>query len=244
MLKDNTPRKYRHEHKFLIDARQKAVLLNRLKNLLEPDPHVGDDGNYWIRSVYFDDYENSAFCQNESGIDSRSKYRIRIYNVSPKVVHLECKSKKNSMINKESITLTGDQALDLIAGKYPEPELVREKGELLGRFDVLMRTKLLRARSIIEYERTPFICKQGNVRITLDDNITSSPEVNRFFDKNNARYPVLSKGMSLLEVKFDEYLPSYIKNNLELGSLQQTSFSKYYLGRKYSHDRYLNSSPL
>ena len=46
--------------------------------------------------------------------------------------------------------------------------------------------------------------------------------------------PVLAAGQQLMEVKFDEYLPAFIKENLETGKLQQTSFSKYYLCRKYS----------
>ncbi len=37
-----------------------------------------------------------------------------------------------------------------------------------------------------------------------------------------------------MEVKFDEYLPTFIRNHMEIGRLQQTSFSKYYLGRKYT----------
>jgi len=36
----------------------------------------------------------------------------------------------------------------------------------------------------------------------------------------------------VLEVKYDEFLPDYIAGTLELGNLQRTAFSKYYLGRK------------
>ena len=41
------------------------------------------------------------------------------------------------------------------------------------------------------------------------------------------------KLMIAKEVKFDEFLPSYIRENLEIGHLRQTSFSKYYLCRRY-----------
>jgi len=97
-----------------------------------------------------------------------------------------------------------------------------------------MMTKQMRAKTIVEYERIPFVYKNGNVRITIDRNMTSSMEISGFFDKDNMRYPVLGKGQQLLEVKFDEYLPTFIRDNLEIGRLQQTSFSKYYLGRKYT----------
>lgn len=226
-------RKYRHEYKFIINAKQKALLKGRLKNLISPDPHAGPEGSYWIRSVYFDDYDDSAFFKNEAGVNERTKYRIRIYNASDSVIKLECKSKKNGMTNKESAPLTREMADRLIAGCTLTGNET-DGNPLLSRFDVLMKTRLLRARCIIEYQRDPYICKEGNVRITLDDNISSSLSVSRFFDKDTMRYLIMPKGQSLLEVKYDDFLPSYIKDNLELGRLSQTSFSKYYLGRRYS----------
>ena len=40
------------------------------------------NGGYLIRSLYFDDYWNSAYEEKESGVLMRKKYRIRIYNYS------------------------------------------------------------------------------------------------------------------------------------------------------------------
>ncbi len=232
MEKKKTERKYRHEYKFLIDARQKAVLYSRIKNLIPVDSHAGENDTYWIRSVYFDDMFDSCFNESEDGINERAKYRIRIYNVEGSRISLERKTKKNGMVCKESAKLTRSQCDSLIAGKaFPIEE---DMPEVLKQFLVLMLTKGFRPKAVIEYERIPFIYKDGNVRITFDDNITSSLDTDRFFERDNVRYPILAKGQSLLEVKFDEYLPSFIKNNLEIGSLMQTSFSKYYLGRKYT----------
>jgi hypothetical protein len=72
------------------------------------------------------------------------------------------------------------------------------------------------------------------VRITFDKNIASSVDYDGFWDKNAVRLPVLPKGIHLLEVKYDEFLPMYIKENLESGHLRQTTFSKYYICR---HER-------
>jgi len=41
-------------------------------------------------------------------------------------------------------------------------------------------------------------------------------------------------GQHLIELKYDEFLPDFIKELLELNNLQRTTFSKYYLCRKYS----------
>jgi len=231
-MKEKQTRKYRHEYKFLIDARKKALLLERMKNLIPLDSHAGPDGKYWIRSVYFDDIYDSCFNENESGINTRAKYRIRIYNVSDSQIRLERKVKQNGMTCKESAKLTRQQCDKLISGEgFP---ITEDMPLVLQQFLLLMKTRALKAKAIIEYERIPFIYSDGNVRITFDDNISSSLETDRFFEKENSRYPVMAAGQSLLEVKYDEYLPSFIKSNLEIGSLSQTSFSKYYLGRKYT----------
>lgn len=229
-------RKYRHEYKFLIDEKDKTELYYRLKNLIPFDANAGEKGFYYIRSVYFDDYRDNCFRENEDGINERAKYRIRIYNASDQKIQLERKSKKNGMTCKESAKLTRSQCECLLEGRAlslgtPEAE---QYPEVLRQFLVLMMTKGMRAKTIIEYERIPFVYPAGNVRITFDRNISSSTQTERFFEKDMLRYPVLAKGQQLLEVKFDEYLPAFIRDHLEIGRLQQTSFSKYYLGRKYT----------
>ncbi|MCL2355408.1 MAG: VTC domain-containing protein, partial [Oscillospiraceae bacterium] len=87
---------------------------------------------------------------------------------------------------------------------------------------------------IVEYDRTPYICKLGNVRITLDKNISSSTKVHSFFEDDLPRRPVNPKSLHLLEVKFDEYIPDYIHKHIQLKGLEQTTYSKYYICRKYS----------
>ncbi len=87
---------------------------------------------------------------------------------------------------------------------------------------------------IVAYDRIPFVAPAGNVRVTLDSNLVSSGEVENFLLEKRMHRPVLPGGNSVLEVKFDEFLPSYIKEVLALDSLAWTSFSKYYLCRKYN----------
>ena len=58
-----------------------------------------------------------------------------------------------------------------------------------------------------------------------------SKKVKSFLDKNISLVPLLPVGQHVLEVKYDEFLPEYIGEVLELGSLQRTSFSKYYYAR-------------
>ena len=87
-------RKFRHEFKYEIDEYQVAVLQNRLADIMQFDKHARDTGIYEVRSLYFDDFFNSCYYENENGTDPREKFRIRIYNGSAQIIRLELKRKE------------------------------------------------------------------------------------------------------------------------------------------------------
>ena len=224
--------KYRHELKYVVSAAQTPLLKSRISNLMQLDSHAGMDGIYNIRSLYFDDYTNRCFYENENGTDPREKYRIRIYNHSPERITLECKRKERGKTRKESCPLTQEQAEQLIHGKaLPMGETLPP---LLNKFLIEMVTRRLHPVVIVEYERIPYVYKNGNVRITFDTQMASSTCVTDFFSDKLPKRPIMPAGRHLMEVKFDEYLPDVIYRSLNLSQLQQTAFSKYYLCRKFA----------
>lgn len=224
--------KYRHELKYQCSEEQLAVIQSRLQNLLGYDSHASG-GQYIIRSMYFDNYHNRCFYENENGTDCREKYRIRIYDASDNRISLECKRKENGKTHKISCLLTKEELDDIMHGGSLAN--LSQKPELLRKFLILMRTQLFKPAVIVEYERIPYIYSIGNVRITLDMNIRSSNDFDDFFNPNLSTRPILPKGQHLLEVKYDELLPDFIKEVLQIGELQRTTFSKYYLCRKYAN---------
>lgn len=224
--------KYRHELKYLCTDMELAILTNNLNAVMQLDSHVGEDGQYNIRSLYFDDYYNTCFYENESGTDPREKFRIRIYNADSSRISLECKRKEHGKTLKKSCPLTIKQCESLMRG-IPLP-VSKEYPAVLQKLCVLMRSKGMKPVIIVDYDRIPYICTNGNVRVTIDKNIASSKDISGFLKERIAKRPILPAGKQILEVKYDEYIPDYIKENLEVGSLRQTSFSKYYLCRKYS----------
>ena len=223
---------YRHELKYLVSAAQIPLLKSRITGLMQRDPHAGSDGIYTIRSLYFDDYYNRCYYENENGTDPREKYRIRIYNHSDQKISLECKRKERGKTLKTACPLTRQQTEQLMRGEAPA--VTEELPPLLRKFAVEMQMRRLRPVVIVEYERIPYIYKNGNVRVTFDTQIASSSDVQAFFSETLPKRPVMPAGQQLLEVKFDEYLPDFIYRNLNLNRLQQTAFSKFYLCRKYA----------
>lgn len=222
---------FRHELKYLITSAQVEMLKSRLTGILTPDSHaVG--GSYRIRSLYFDDYDDRCFYENENGVDPREKFRIRIYNGSTDRITLECKRKERGKTLKTACPLTLEQTKQLMDG-IPLGNIAGQP-PLLRKLTARMLTARMRPVVMVEYDRVPYVYRLGNVRITLDTNISSGSDVGRFLEPEIPRRPVMPLGQQLLEVKYDEFLPDHIYRSLSLNNLSQTVFSKYYLCRKYT----------
>jgi hypothetical protein len=223
--------KYRHEIKYICNEMELAVLEGRIKHLVSLDKNATESGIYNIRSLYFDDYYNTCYNENEAGTDPREKFRIRIYNGSVEKITLECKRKERSKTHKDSCPLTIEQCRLLMEGK-PLP-ISSEYPKVLQKLNYLMRTRLMKPSIIVDYDRTPYVYKEGNVRITLDRNISSSTKIKDFLNPYICKRPILAAGKHVLEVKYDEFIPDFLARNMELGTLKQTAFSKFYLCRNY-----------
>lgn len=230
-------KKYRHELKFVCSEQQLALVENRIKAICKQDSHCGEDGQYTIQSVYFDDYGNTCYYENENGTDPREKYRIRIYNGSMERIALECKQKQCGMNHKESVLLSSEVCESILKGTWNACDVlgdVEQSGNnLLRKFALLYHTKNYRGKIIVQYNRTPYIYSIGNVRITFDRNISVTKDLQLFGKSVRRLRPVMPMGYHVLEVKYDEVLPDYIHNLLQIERLRQTAYSKYYICRKY-----------
>lgn len=229
-MKEYEPQ-YRHEFKYICSRAELEYIRCCLEGMLDYDEHTGPGHRYTIRSLYFDTYDNRCFYENENGIDPREKYRIRMYNQKTDYMKLELKRKECGKTLKQSCEITEQQVEDIFRGRMRRKET---NPSLLDRFMLESSMKLLRPVVIVEYDRVPFVFREGNVRITLDMNIRSSSDVKNFLGGNLPFRYIQSANQHVLEVKYDEYMPEFIKRFIQLENLQQTAFSKYYLCRKYT----------
>lgn len=223
---------YRHEFKYLCSETTLSIVQSRVSCIMQPDAHADEQGTYEIRSLYFDDVYGSCFKENEDGTDPREKFRIRIYNGNPDRISLELKQKERGKTRKLSCPITREQCRMLMKGD-PLPDSTAYP-PILQKLLLQMRTRLLKPAVIVEYSRTPYIYRNGNVRVTLDRNISASMAFDRFLDSQIPKRPITEAGTHILEVKYDEFLPDPIQNVLQTGNLQYTSFSKFYLCKKFS----------
>lgn len=226
--------KFRHEMKYLCTDAQLAMIKSRLAGVMKPDSHTKDDGTYLIRSLYFDDYDDRCLRENLAGVVPREKYRIRIYNGSMDRISLERKSKVSDKIRKKACVITKEQ-YEILANPNADKTVKSEYPELMQKLLSMYQSSRMEPKVIVEYERRPFVCQTGNVRITFDRNLTSSSKLDTFVNEQIYGRPVMPVGLQLLEVKYDEFLPDYIYRTLQMPNLQLTAFSKYYLCRKYTN---------
>lgn len=227
---------YRVEKKYLCSDYQMLLMKQRLAAILPMDSHQIRE-SYIVRSLYLDTYEDICFYENEDGVDNRKKYRIRIYPESDKKISFEIKNKKNQKCKKEIFSISRAECEKILRNKYEfgiGEELRESKCNQPTRNQAmfLMQTALLHPTVIIEYERSAFVYPVGNVRITFDRNIIASPDTENFFEGDFLRIPVLPTNIHILEVKYDELLPDFIAQVLDIGTLRTVTFSKYYICRQ------------
>jgi hypothetical protein len=227
---------FRSEYKFICTQGQMEIIRSRMRAVLKSDAHQAG-ACYRIRSLYFDDADDSAFFDNDAGVDARRKFRLRIYENTQNGARLEIKYKLHGGTKKDSCMLSADACSAIIRGEIPAlregdpPEL-----QLLSR---QMHLHALTPRIIVEYERSAFVSPLGNVRVTLDRNISFSNQIDRFMEDSIPLIPVLPKGVHLVEMKYDELIPDYVLQLLETGDLSRTTFSKYYLARLAQKGEYV-----
>jgi hypothetical protein len=224
--------KYRNEWKYVCSAQELILLEQRLSQIAKLDTHAGPSGIYSVRSLYFDDYVDSSAYQNAAGLPDRAKWRIRYYGGgTSRHMHLEYKKKSNGVGKKLSCKVSPTECNKIIRGEHLDVLWGTDK-DLLKRFCGEISTKVYKPKVIVDYDRKAYVEPIANIRITFDMNISVSYEFDKFTTGKYLKIPLQQDNKHVLEVKFDDILPSYIRNIINSYGQQQGSFSKYYLGRK------------
>lgn len=222
---------YRHELKYYIAQGDYTLLHLRLRRAMESDANAKTTGGeYFIRSLYFDDYNDGALRTKLDGTDTRDKYRIRIYNMRDDVIKLECKHKKESYIHKDSISLTRAECDLLLAGKY---SFLLKRSEPFARHMFGVFAGGLRPVVLVDYVREPYVFPLEDVRVTFDKNIRTGYYSTDLFNPSVVTYPAVPDYDMVMEVKYNRYLSTYIRSLLQTGCAQQSAISKYCLCRRF-----------
>ena len=222
---------YRHEWKHEITYMDMLCIRQRLRAVARSDPHAAD-GKYLIRSLYFDNAKDKALREKVDGVNMREKFRIRYYNGDTSLIHLEKKSKVNGLGTKYSADLTKEEAQAIVDGDIDW--MLGCGRPLVEELYCKMRYQGLRAQTIVDYTREPFIYGPGNVRVTFDYDIRTGLGCTDFLDPDCVTVPA-GDAPIILEVKWDAYLPTVIKDCVQTPGRRAAAFSKYAQCRVYDY---------
>ena len=220
--------KYRHEFKYFINAWDRELLSRRLGTVMKRDPHTGPDGTYVIRSLYFDNFTDTAYFEKVNGANPRAKFRIRLYNGDDSFICLEKKVKRDEFTQKLQARITREETEKIIRGDI---DWMLDDGRgLVAELYAKMKGEQLRPKTLVEYTRTPFIYDPADVRVTLDCDIRTGIFSDNLFDP----FPcVPTDSFDVLEVKYNEFLPDIIRYLINPIPRSRQSSSKYEICRQF-----------
>ncbi|MGB4985710.1 MAG: polyphosphate polymerase domain-containing protein [Erysipelotrichaceae bacterium] len=217
--------KYRHEIKYTINSKHANYLMRQLSLVLTKDQNkFNEDGSYLIKSLYFDTMDNKLYLEKLDGILYRKKYRIRIYNNDDTFIRLEKKMKHNNMTAKKQTLINRQDYDKILKGNIRD---INTKEPLFLEFINEMKNNNLLPSIIVSYHRMAFTYPLSDVRITFDYHIQSGLYNYELFDTSKPNFDILNEKYCVLEVKYNEFLPTFIENILQSIPLQREAVSKF-----------------
>ena len=203
---------YRHELKFIINKNIAYLLKKELSMIMKYDNFAYYNNAYFIRSLYFDDYDQTAYNEKIDGVKEREKYRIRFYNYNEDFIRIEKKEKNGDLTAKSWTQISKKDVDDLISGTVDYQKW--KDDPLMSEFLVEYKTKKLCPSVIVDYNRIAFVYPGTDIRITFDEDIASGRFNKNLFSKEVITYPILKNNEIVLEVKFNDYIPKYLRDIL------------------------------
>ncbi len=212
----------RREIKFLVDARQRAILEQAFRGRMAPDPH----GESTICNIYYDTPDYRLVRASMEKPVYKEKLRMRSYGrvSSGQSVFLELKKKYKGVVYKRRIEMAEREARlymeDVI--DLPEDSQIGREIDYFKRF-----YRGIRPAVYLCYDRSPWYCVEDpNLRATFDKRIRFRTEDMALTAAPGGQHLLLPH-QSLFEIKTADAIPLWLVEALEDGEVRQASFSKY-----------------
>ena len=215
--------KFRNEYKHYATNQDLIPLRKRLAAVMKRDRYTDSSGGYLIKSLYFDNCYDKALAEKLYGTEKREKFRIRYYNDNKDFIRLEKKSKIGGKCLKQGTRITEEQVRKILNDDIEW--MIATQDELICELWSKMQYQMLRPKSIVVYDREAYVYEPGNVRVTIDSNIRGSNNVRGFLNEDTVMLQTFRP--SILEVKWDEFLPQIVRDIVQLDDAKTSSFSKY-----------------
>jgi len=224
----------RFELKYVIDERCAHAVRNFLRGYLVVDEHADPRlaNQYRVHSVYLDSENYALYRSTTCGHQNRFKLRVRFYNERPdSSVFFEIKRRHNDVILKRRAAVRRGSVQNLLAGRWvSHADLVANADNAFGSLERFMSLRnLLNAsgKVLVSYMREAYVTPDDNtVRVTFDRDLEAATYRGVFTLDSMARRRVRTAGV-VLELKFTDAFPIWMRQMVRVFDLERRSFAKY-----------------
>lgn len=224
----------RFELKYVLPWAKCEAVMADLQQHLPADKH-GVRGGYRLVSLYYDSPGYDFFWAKVEGIKFRRKLRLRIYRGEDisKVENcmVEIKQRINRTVQKRRLVLPIEEAERLCAGDWRPEGLSGLDQQVADEVAYLVRAKDLRPTAITAYHRQAFegVHRNAGLRVTFDTDVRARVHALKV-NENAENHLVVPPGWSIMEVKANDAIPSWVISLLAKHQCQLCRVSKYCLG--------------
>lgn len=226
-MTDSEIRISRYELKYRVSFQEYLKLRNAIQLYMRKDAFTqrASGSGYRVRSLYFDTEDYASYHEKMDGNNERVKLRIRTYQEhyeDQNRIRVELKIRKSNLVIKKSTFVTGAEYLHFTRTNHWS----RENDPVLTEFERYLHGKLQKPKVLIEYFREGYETRLGNgLRVTFDHEVKSAHGrelfPGMFFPRAHARNQVI------VEIKFQEKLPHWIRHLVHQHGLRITANSKF-----------------
>ena len=231
----------RYELKYIIHTSQIAGIVADVQSQMSPDLHGDASGSYVISNLYYDSAELHMLRSKIVGTNYRRKLRIRVYGDADgrpsRTAMVEIKQRLGRTTQKRRVMVPLDEALRIC-----EAQSSRTWDDLTDRavadeIRCLVLALGLRPACTISYRRRAFVGSrfESGLRLTVDTDLWGAPPRLDFYAQRPTTF-LMPRDWSILEIKVDDRVPSWINELVTRHGCQLRRVSKYCLGMVKLHD--------
>lgn len=223
----------RYECKYLLSPMVVPEVREFIQPFMVPDRFAAlrENHRYPICSLYLDSPDLLLYQQTVGGEKNRFKLRVRTYSDDPsKPLFFEVKRKINNIVQKRRARIDREDGLQFLSERLdgfgfstistPATEL----DHFAGHMELAGARPLVRVR----YMREAYESRGGDpVRVTLDTELMHCVTFKTELSHNHGRWVSTPVDGTILELKFTERFPSWIRDLVQVFGLKQQPVPKY-----------------
>lgn len=224
----------RFELKYQIDERTASAVREHVRALLVPDDFGGsrERPSYGVHSLYLDSTDLQLYRATLNGDRNRFKLRLRYYDERPdSPVYVEIKRRVDRCIHKQRARVRREVLAPLLAGLPPRLEhLAAPDARQLAALEAfcdLVRRCGAKPRAHVAYEREAWLSEANSVRVTFDRRVRCEPEKRLHLSTAFRGEKNVFDDRVVLELKFTNRFPLWLRDLVRVHGLQQASAAKY-----------------